>query len=82
MSASENWREIRKRSVNQSGAEVDPGEWNEWRLLAVGDKATLWCNGQMGWKGAGLKPAKGHIGLQAESASLEFRNLRIREIEP
>lgn len=59
-----------------------PGEWNEWRLLAVGDKATLWCNDQLAWEGTGLKPAKGHIGLQAEGAPLEFRNLRIREIKP
>lgn len=57
------------------------GEWNEWRLLATGDKATFWCNGKLAWEGTGLKPAKGHIGLQAEGAPLEFRNLRIREIE-
>jgi hypothetical protein len=59
-----------------------PGEWNEWRLLAEGDKATFWCNGKLAWEGTGLKPAKGNIGLQAEGAPLEFRNLRIREIKP
>ncbi len=57
------------------------GEWNEWRVLVVGDQVTFWCNGELAWKGTGLMPPNGHIGLQAEGAPLEFRNLRIREIE-
>ena len=57
------------------------GEWNEWRVLVVDDTATFWCNGQLAWKGAGLQPEKGHIGLQAEGAPLEFRHLRIRQIK-
>jgi len=58
-----------------------PGEWNEWRIEVVGDKATFWCNGQQAWEATGLVPERGHIGLQAEGAALEFRNLRIREIK-
>ncbi len=57
------------------------GEWNEWRVLVVGDKVTFWCNGQLAWEATGLQPEKGYIGLQAEGAPLEFRNLRIREIK-
>lgn len=57
------------------------GEWNEWRVLVVGDSVTFWCNGELAYKGTGLKPEKGYIGLQAEGAPLEFRNLRIRQIE-
>ena len=57
------------------------GEWNEWRVLVVGDQVTFWCNGQLAWEGTGLQPPEGHIGLQAEGAALEFRNLRIREIK-
>lgn len=57
------------------------GEWNEWRVLVVGDRVTFNCNGELAWEGTGLTPAKGHIGLQAEGAPLEFRNLRIRNIE-
>jgi hypothetical protein len=57
------------------------GEWNEWRVLVVGDKVTFWCNGKLAWEATGLAPKEGHIGLQAEGAPLEFRNLRIREIE-
>ena len=56
------------------------GEWNEWRVLVVGDKVTFWCNGQLAWEATGLKPATGYIGLQAEGAAMEYRNLRIREV--
>ncbi len=57
------------------------GEWNEWRVLAEGDKLSFWCNEKLAWETTGFKPAEGHIGLQAEGAALEFRNLRIREIK-
>lgn len=56
-------------------------EWNNWRVLAQGDKVTFWCNGKLAWEGTGLKPEKGYIGLQAEGAAIEFRNFRIREIQ-
>ena len=57
------------------------GEWNDWRVLVVGDNVTFWCNDQLAWKGTGLKPESGYIGLQAEGAPLEFRKLRIRAIK-
>lgn len=57
------------------------GEWNEWRVVVEGDRATFWCNGKQAWEATGLKPAQGYIGLQAEGAALEFRNLRLREIK-
>lgn len=57
------------------------GEWNEWRVVVEGEKATFWCNGKQAWEATSLKPAKGYIGLQAEGAALEFRNLRLREIK-
>lgn len=57
------------------------GEWNEWRVVVEGETATFWCNGKQAWVATGLKPAKGYVGLQAEGAPLEFRNLRLREIK-
>ena len=57
------------------------GEWNEWRVIVEGENATFWCNGQQAWSVTGLKPSQGYIGLQAEGAPLEFRNLRLREIK-
>ncbi|MCI0360365.1 MAG: DUF1080 domain-containing protein [Planctomycetaceae bacterium] len=57
------------------------GEWNEWRILATGERLALWCNGKPAWEGTGLTPEKGYLGLQAEGAAMEFRNIRIREIK-
>lgn len=57
------------------------GEWNEWRVLVVGEKVTFWCNGELAWEGTGIQPKEGHIGLQAEGAAMEFRKLRIREVK-
>jgi hypothetical protein len=57
------------------------GEWNEWRIVVRGDKVSFWCNGKQAWEATGLMPAKGYIGLQAEGAPMEFRNLRLREIK-
>lgn len=58
-----------------------PGEWNEWRIVAVGDKLALWCNGKLAWEAMSLTPEKGYLGLQAEGAAMEFRNIRLREIK-
>ena len=57
------------------------GEWNEWRIRCVGDKVTFHCNGELAWEGTGLAAKSGYLGLQAEGAPLEFRNLRILEIK-
>jgi hypothetical protein len=57
------------------------GEWNEWRVLVVGDKATLWSNGEKAWEATGLTPERGYVGFQAEGAPLEFRNIVVREIK-
>ena len=57
------------------------GEWNDWRILAVGEKLSFWCNETLAWEGTGFVPAKGYLGLQAEGAAMEFRNIRLREIK-
>ncbi len=57
-----------------------PGEWNEWRVLAVGDKVTFWCNGKQAWEVTGFKDKRGYLGLQAEGAAIDFRSLRIKEL--
>jgi hypothetical protein len=56
------------------------GEWNDWRVLAVGDHVTFWCNGQKAWEVGGFKDRRGYLGLQAEGAPMEFRNIRIKEL--
>ncbi len=55
-------------------------EWNEWRVLAIGDRLTFWCNGKKAWEVTDFKPSRGYLGLQAEGRPMEFRNIRIKEI--
>ncbi len=55
-------------------------EWNDWRVLVAGEKVSFWCNGKLAWMGTEFQSKRGHIGLQAEGAPLEFRNFRIQEI--
>ena len=57
-----------------------PLEWNDWRVRAVGDKLTFWSNGELAWEASNFKPARGYLGLQAEGAPMQFRNIRIKEI--
>jgi hypothetical protein len=58
----------------------DPGQWNDWRVLAVGDHITLWCNGKKAWEVGGFKTKRGYLGLQAEGAAIDFKNIRIKEL--
>jgi len=58
----------------------EPGEWNEWRIIADGTKLTLHCNGKLAWEISDFKTPKGYIGLQAEGQPMEFRNIRIKKL--
>ncbi len=57
-----------------------PGEWNDWRVLASGDKITFWCNGKQAWEVVGFKGPRGYLGWQAEGAAIDFRNFRVKEL--
>ena len=61
---------------------IKPGQWNHFKLTAVGSQASLEINGQPAWKVEGIEPADGYIGLQAEvtkGGQFEFRNIRLTE---
>ncbi len=56
------------------------GGWNRLDILVKGDKALCKCNGEILEK-AFKVPAKGGIGLQAETGKFEFRRIRIKGLE-
>lgn len=59
------------------------GEWNRFRLTAIGSKATLEINGMPAWDADGLQATAGYIGLQAEvpkGGTFAYRNIRITEL--
>jgi hypothetical protein len=65
------------------------GEWNAFRILQVGERTTIWLNGQLVVDHAPLanfydkgKPlfAKGPIQLQTHGGEIRWRNVFVREI--
>lgn len=55
------------------------GEWFMFRITVNGSSASLDADGRQLWKFDRLDATAGHIGLQAEGKSFEFRKLRIHE---
>jgi hypothetical protein len=60
----------------------EPGEWNEWEVSCIGPKVTLKVNGKLAWSIDDFKPTTGTLGLQAEGQHIDFKNLRIKVINP
>jgi hypothetical protein len=58
----------------------NPGDWNQLEVTVKGTSAECKCNGEVIEK-AFKVPAKGGIGLQAETGKFEFRRIRIKELE-
>jgi hypothetical protein len=54
------------------------GDWNLLEIIVTGNTAECKCNGEVLEKAFKI-PAKGAIGLQAETGKFEFRNVRIKE---
>ena len=62
---------------------VKAGEWNHFKITAVGPKLSLEINGKPAWTYDGLKEKTGYIGLQAETpigGQFEFKNVRLTEL--
>jgi hypothetical protein len=57
------------------------GEWNTYEVTCKGKTISLWVNGvtTVSWDGCSVD--KGHIGLQAEFAVIEFRSLKYKALQ-
>ncbi|MDD7985257.1 DUF1080 domain-containing protein [Lentisphaera marina] len=77
--------------ITPFGKEKPKGEWNEIEIRVLGHKkATFILNGEVVFETVNMEQKKdgkfvpiekGHIGLQAESAELLYRNIRIKELD-
>ncbi|MAG57787.1 MAG: hypothetical protein CMJ83_15985 [Planctomycetes bacterium] len=56
------------------------GQWNHYYIRAINGEVRLWVNGEEVNGGNHCQPATGYLALEAEGASVEYRNLRIREL--
>ncbi len=92
--------DVSTEGVHQSGAVYDAepsshlaskptGEWNRYRIRFVGDKITVWLNGEqvVDWVAEPRGKvedfaAEGYIGLQNHDhdSSVYFRNIRVKDL--
>ena len=58
------------------------GEWNTFELTAKGKVISLWVNGAetCAFDACGLP--RGHVGLEAEGWAIEFRNVKLKALDP
>ncbi len=63
------------------GSEKSVGEWNTMVVESLGGEIKAWVNGDLVNYGYGMTAAKGHIGVQAEGAEVEFKNITLSPIE-
>jgi hypothetical protein len=66
----------------EPSSEKSAGEWNAIDLTCRGDTVTIRVNGVLQNEAAGTSVTAGAIGLQAEGALVEFRNLYLEPLPP
>jgi hypothetical protein len=58
------------------------GEWQSYVITARGGNAEIKMNGAVINRVEGLVDQAGYVGLQGEGGQLEFKNIRIKELNP
>ncbi|MEZ5104183.1 MAG: DUF1080 domain-containing protein [Draconibacterium sp.] len=56
------------------------GEWNTMECIADGDELTVFLNGKLVNRATNVKPSKGKIQIQSESAELFIRKVEIKHL--
>ena len=64
------------------GSEKPAGEWNSCDILCRGNTLAIRVNGVLQNEAAGTSMDSGCIGLQAEGAPVEFRNIYLEPLAP
>lgn len=57
------------------------GEWNTVEITARGPLLTLWVNGAVTCQFANCGSPRGLVGLEGEGYRIEFRNLKVKELQ-
>ena len=66
--------------ARQGDYEKPVGEWNVAEIICVGNKVTVYLNGQL-QNECTTTTEEGYIALQSEGGPLEFRNLYLTDVE-
>ena len=62
---------------------IQTGQWNHFKLSAVGEKAFIEINGQLRWNKIGLKEQSGYLGFLMkipDNEAFAIRNMHITEV--
>ena len=74
---------VKELAGAESTGLIRAGQWNHFKLTAIGNSAALEINGQPAWKTEAVEAADGYIGLQSEvpvGGEFEFRDIKITEL--
>lgn len=69
------------RSFPRKNLSRGVGEWNHYYVRAINGEVRLWVNGEEVSGGTNCEPRRGFLCLESEGAPVEFKNLRIRELQ-
>jgi hypothetical protein len=61
----------------ESSSEHAPGEWNSYDIRSENGTITVKVNGVLQNEGSEMTLNEGHIGLQSEGSTIQFRNIHI-----
>ncbi len=75
-------KDDRRVPKREKSSEKKPGEWNQYDIWCVGDTIRLFVNGVLQNEATKCTVTEGYIALQSEGAPIEFRNIKLRKIEP
>jgi hypothetical protein len=56
------------------------GKWNQYRIIAIGNKLSVWLNEQLTAEMNTAEFSGGHIALQSVGGEVQFRNLSIKTL--
>ncbi|NLI72108.1 MAG: DUF1080 domain-containing protein [Bacteroidales bacterium] len=82
---------IKNKSEPSVNADEKLGEWNTFRIKMIGERVTVWLNGQEVvnnivmenfWDKNSPIPSEGQLELYSSGGKIAFRDIYIREIEP
>jgi hypothetical protein len=68
------------RSFPKSKHSLGSPQWNHYYVRAINGEVRLWVNGHEVSGGKEADPAEGYLCLESEGASVEFKDIKIREL--
>ncbi len=73
-------KEIVVMAKLEPSSEKPAGEWNRAEITCSGDEITITINGVVQNRATGLSLGEGYVGLQSEGGPVEFRNVKLTQL--